>query len=172
MPSRASTYACRNTKQDINIFPMFVSQHAKEVMISRDGPSFQTGGTRIVGGETLAGWGAIARSPSGRIDFVFRPVITTEALFPFSQAKTHSNNSAEMTAMMEALLFLGPRGPVARYANSCIYCHSKQCCWFVLGHDSSRHACSALACQQSMLGVQHFVTAHDATRVPHQELGE
>ena len=50
-----------------------------------------------------------------------------------------------MTAMMEALSFLGPRGLVARYANSCVYCHSKQCCWCVLGPGSTRHACSALA---------------------------
>ena len=45
---------------------------------------------------------------------MFGPVITTEAHLAFSGARTHSNNTAETTAMIEALSFLGPRGPVAR----------------------------------------------------------
>ena len=32
-----------------------------------------------------------------------------------------SNNTTEMTAMVEALSFLGPRGPVARESNSCVF---------------------------------------------------
>ena len=63
---------------------------------------------------------------------MFGPVITMEAHLAFSDARTHSNNTAEMTAMIEALSFLGPRGPVARDANSCIYCDSKHAagvCW-------------------------------------------
>ena len=75
--------------------------------------------------KTLAGWCAIARSPHGRIDMRFGPVTTTEAHLAFSGARTHSNNTAEMTAMIEVLSFLGPRGPVARDANSCIYYGSK-----------------------------------------------
>ena len=71
-------------------------------------------GTRVVNGETLAGWGVIARSFHRRIDVMFGPVITTEAHLAFSGARTHSNNTAEITAMVEALSFLGPRGPVAR----------------------------------------------------------
>ena len=43
---------------------------------------------------------------------MFGPVITTEAHLAFSGAKTHPNNTAELTAMIEALSFLGPRGPV------------------------------------------------------------
>ena len=48
---------------DFRIFPTFVPQHAKEVMASRDGPSFADEGTLVVDGETLAGRCAIARSP-------------------------------------------------------------------------------------------------------------
>ena len=51
---------------------------------------------------------------------MFGPVITTEAHLAFSGAGIHSNNSAEMTAMVEALSFLGPHGPVARDEQSCI----------------------------------------------------
>ena len=40
---------------------------------------------------------------------MFGPVITTETHPAFSGARTHSNNSAEMSAMIEALSFLGPR---------------------------------------------------------------
>ena len=36
---------------------------------------YTDGGTRIVDGETLAGWGVISRSPHGRIDIVFGPVV-------------------------------------------------------------------------------------------------
>ena len=72
-------------------------------------------------GETLAGWGVISRSLHRRIDIMFGPVVTTEAHLAFSGARTHSNNTAEMTAMIEALSFLGPQGPVARDEQSCIF---------------------------------------------------
>ena len=52
---------------------------------------------------------------------MFGPVVTTEAHLSFAGAKAHSNNTAEMTAMIEALSFLGPRGPVARDEQSCIF---------------------------------------------------
>ena len=64
---------------------------------------FSDGGTRVVDGETLAGCGVIARSAHGRIEIMFGPVITTEAHLAFSGARTHSNNTAKMTAMIEAL---------------------------------------------------------------------
>ena len=102
-------------------FPMIVPQHVKEAMISEDGPFFQTGGTRVVDGETLAGWGVISRSHHGRIDITFGPVVTTEAHLAFSGARAHSNNTAEMTAMIEALSFFGPHGPVTRDEQSCIF---------------------------------------------------
>ena len=56
---------------------------------------------------------------------MFGPVITTEAHPAVSGARTHSNNTAEMYAMVEALSFFGPRGPVARDLNSCIFHDSK-----------------------------------------------
>ena len=92
----------------------------------------------------------------GRIDIVFGPAITMEAHLAFSDARTHSNNTAEMTAMIEALSFLGPRGPVARDANSCIYCDSKHAAgvrWSTI--QARTHVQLALPCQQSMLRVPH-----------------
>ena len=74
---------------------------------------FSVGGTRVVDCEILAGWGVIYRSPHGSIDVMFGPVVTTEAHLAFSGARTHSNNTAEMTAMIEALSFFGPQVPVA-----------------------------------------------------------
>ena len=53
--------------------------------------------------------GVISRSPHGRINVMFGP----EAHLAFSGARIHSNNTAEMTAMIEALSFLGLHGPVA-----------------------------------------------------------
>ena len=91
------------------------------------------GGTRVADGETLAGWGVISRSPHGRIDVMFGPVVTTEAHLAFSGARTHSNNTAEMIAMIEALSFIGPHGPVARDEQSCIYYDSKHAAGDCLG---------------------------------------
>ena len=58
--------------------------------------------------------------PHGRIDVMFGPLVTTEAHLAFSGARIHSNNTSELTAMIEALSFLGPRGPVTRDEQSCI----------------------------------------------------
>ena len=137
---------------DTRIFTMFVTQYAKEAMISRDGPP-----TRVVDGETFGGWGVPSpRPPDGRNNIMFGLVITTEAHVAFSSARTRSNNTAEMTAMIEALSFLGPRGPVARDANSCIYYDSKHAAGVCFGTIQARtHVQLALACQRSMPSVQH-----------------
>ena len=123
------------------------------------GWSFHTdGSTRLVNGETVAGWCAIARSHHGSIFYVyimFGPVVTTKAHLAVAGARTHSNNTAEMSAMIEALSFLGPLCPVARDANSCIYYDSKHAAGVCLGTVQARtHVQLALACQQSMLKVQ------------------
>ena len=87
---------------------------------------------------------------------MFGPVITTEAHLAFAGARTHSDNTADMSAMNEALSFLGPHGPFARDANSCIYCDSKHAAGICFGTIQARtHVQLALACQQSMLSVQH-----------------
>ena len=67
---------------------------------------FSDGGTRVVDGQTLAGWCVISRSPHGRTDVMFGPVITTEAHLAFSGARAHSNNTAEMTAILKHCLSL------------------------------------------------------------------
>ena len=87
---------------------------------------------------------------------MFGPVTTTEAHLAFSGSRCHSNNTADMSAMIEALSFLGHRGPVARDANSCIYQDSKHAagvCWGTI--QARPHVQLALAWQQSMLKVQH-----------------
>ena len=81
---------------------------------------------------------------------MFGPVITTEAHLAFAGARTQSNKTAEMSAMIEALSILGPRGPVARDANSCIYYDSEHTA--CLGTVQARtHVQLAFACKQSML---------------------
>ena len=73
-----------------------------------------------------------------------------------SSSRSLRCNTAEMTAMIEALSFLGPRGPVARDENSCIYFDSKHAAGVCLGTIQARtHVQLALACQQSTLRVQH-----------------
>ena len=87
--------------------------------------------------------GVISRSPHGRFDVMFGPVVTTEAHLAFSGARIHSNNTAEMTAMIEALSFLGPRGPVTRDKQSCILLRFYACCLYLSGHDPGSHTCAA-----------------------------
>ena len=54
------------------------------------------------------------------IDVMFRPFIITCAHLAFSGARIHSNSTAEMTAMFQALSFLGPHGPVIHDEQLCI----------------------------------------------------
>ena len=87
---------------------------------------------------------------------MFGPVITTEAHLAFSGARTHSNNTAEMTAMIGALSFLGPHGQVARDVESCVYYDSKHVAGVSLVTIQARtHVQLALACQRSRLTMQH-----------------
>ena len=61
-----------------------------------------------------------------------------------------------MTAMIEALSFLGPHGPVARDVESCIFHDSKHAAGVCLGTIQARtHVQLALACQRSTLCAQH-----------------
>ena len=77
-----------------------------------DNPSMEFGRSQEQEGgypgsvESLAGWGVISRTPHGRIDVMFGPVVTTEAQLAFSGARIHSNNTAEMTALIKHCLFL------------------------------------------------------------------
>ena len=107
---------------------------------------YTDGGTRVVDGETLAGWCVISRSHHGRIDVMFGPV-ATEAHPAFSGARTHSNNTAEMTAMIKALYFLGPHGPVARDE-----LHAAGLCMGTI--QARTHVQLALACQRFMILAQ------------------
>ena len=116
---------------------------------------FSDGGNRVVDSETLAGWSVISRSLRGRIYVMFGPVITTEAHLAFSGARRHSKNTAEMTAMIEALSFLGLRGPVTHDEGSCIYFDSMHAAGICLGTIQARtHVQHALACQQSLIHAQ------------------
>ena len=73
---------------------------------------------------------------------MFGPVVTTGDHLAFSGARTHSNNTAEMTAMIEALSFLGSHGPVARDEQSCIYYDSLHAAGVCLGHDPDSYTCA------------------------------
>ena len=85
---------------------------------------------------------------------MFGPVVTTKAHLALSGARTHSNNTAEMTAMIEAFSF-GPRGPVT-HDESHVFFYSMHAAGICLGTIQDRpHVELALACQQSMIRVQH-----------------
>ena len=62
--------------------------------------------------------GAIRRPLHGRIDVMFGLVITTEVHLALAGARVHTNNTAEMSAMVEAFSYLGLHGPIAREAHA------------------------------------------------------
>ena len=116
---------------------------------------YTDGGTRVVDGETLAGWVVISRSPHGCNDVMFAPVVTIEVHLAFSGARTHSNSTAEMTAAIEAFSFLGLCGPVTRDEQSCIDYASMHAACICLGTIQARtHVQLALVCQ-SVICAQH-----------------
>ena len=99
---------------------------------------FSDGGTRVENAQTFSEWCVIARSHHGRIDVMFGLVITAETRSAFSGVRTISNNTAEMTAMIESLSFFGPRGPVARDVESCIFFDSQHIAGVWLGTSQAR----------------------------------
>ena len=54
-------------------------------------------------GEILTGWGVISRSPHGKINVMLDSVVTKEAHLDIFCDNTHSNNTSEPTAKIEAL---------------------------------------------------------------------
>ena len=97
----------------------------------------------------------ISRSLRGRIFVLLGPVITNEAHLAFSGARIHSNNTAGMTAMIEAWSFLGLRGLVTHDEQSLLY-DSMHAAGICLGTIQARtHVQLAVACQQSMIRAQH-----------------
>ena len=68
--------------------------------------------------------------------------------------------------MIEALSFLGPRGPLARDEQSCIYYDSLHAAGLCLSTIQARtHVQLALACQRSMILDQRKTSTHHATCV-------
>ena len=72
---------------------------------------------------------------------ILGPVITTEAHLAFAGARVHSNNTAEMSAIVDALSFLWLQGrlPVMHV----LVFSMIPSCWCLLGHNSCSHARTA-----------------------------
>ena len=77
---------------------------------------------------------------------MFGPDITTKAHVAFASARVHSNNTAEMSALVDVFSFLGPHGPVARDAHSCVFYDSEHAAGFCVGtiHARTRTAWTLL----------------------------
>ena len=80
----------------------------------------------------------------------------------------HSNNTAEMSGIIEALSFSRARGPVARDACSCVFYDSQHAAGVCLGTIHARtHVQLGLSCQQLLLKVQRrlrFTNTSTVTR--------
>ena len=123
----------------------------------------------------LALWrGVISRSLHGRFYVKFGPFVTTEAHLAFSGARTHSNNTAEVTAMIETFSFLGFRGPVTHNEQSRISCDSMHAAGFFFGStvQARTHVQVAFACPQSLIRVQHKLRLTTEQRKYRSQAGE
>ena len=115
---------------------------------------YTDGGTRSAEGETSAGWGAVARSPHGRLFIMFHLVITTEAHLAYAGTRHHSNKTAELSSIIKALSFLGPNGPVARDSQDSIFYDSRHAASICLGTVQSRaNVTLGLTCQGLLLQI-------------------
>ena len=99
------SFACQLSKPDIRIFPTLEPLHVKKATTSKDGPFTQMEELVSLMDETSTSWGAVARSPDGRLFFMFGtviPVIATEAHLAYAGARIHANNTAELSSIVEA----------------------------------------------------------------------
>ena len=69
---------------------------------------------------------------------MFGPVVTIEAHPTYSGARIHSNDTAEMSATIDALSFLGRQGPLTHDEQSCIYYGSLHAAGICLGTIQAR----------------------------------
>ena len=110
-------------RPDIRIFPMLVPLHVKEAMIIVGGLFYSGGGTRVVDGKNYC-WMECDFTIILMEELMSRLVLSCHhrgsSRFLWV-ARTHSNNTAEMIAMIEALSFLGLHGPVARDENMLLF---------------------------------------------------
>ena len=135
LQSRAKTFVCRNPTQDPCTFPTLLPQHVKEVMISRDGPFLETG---VLALWMVKRWLDVVSLHDLPMEELMSCLVLSSQqrlILLFTGARTDSNNTqqqvpeltpttpnknSQMTAMIEALSFLGPFGPVVRDMDSCI----------------------------------------------------
>ena len=68
---------------------------------------YTNGGTRVVDGETLAGWGVISRYPRGRIFVLFGPVILHRGSSRFLWCQNSQGQRPCVTKIKHALQVLG-----------------------------------------------------------------
>ena len=150
-PTKSSAY--QSSKPDIRIFPMLVPLHVTGAMISVDGLFIQMGELASLMVKFLLDE-VLFHDPMDELMLCLVPS-SPPRLISLSLEPKHNPNTAEMTAMIEALSFLGPHGPVARDEQSCIYYESQHAAGVCLGTIQARtHVQLALARQKSMILAQ------------------
>ena len=73
------SFAWRLSRPDFRISPDIRTTTREKGNDFQGWAIYTEGGTRVSEGKTSAGWGAVARSPHGRLNVMFFPVITTNA---------------------------------------------------------------------------------------------
>ena len=86
---------------------------------------------------------------------MFGLVITTEAHLAYAGARIHSNNTAELSSIVEALSFPWAPWPLARDSHSYIFYDSTHAASICLGTVQSRaNVPLGLTCQRLLLQTQ------------------
>ena len=156
LQSRTKTSACQSSEPDIHIFPKFVPQHVKEAMITVDGQLVQMRVLALLMVELLLDGESFHDLSVEEYLSCLVPSSPPRLISLSLVPKHNPDNTAEMTVMIEALSFVCPQGPETRDEQSCFYYDSKHVAGVCLGTIQARtHVQLALACQQSMIRVQH-----------------
>ena len=153
-------FACRLSKTKIRISPNIRTTTREKGNDFQGWAVYTDGGTCVSEGKTVAGWGAVARSPGGRMSVMFGPVSTTEAHLAYAGARLHSNNTVELSSIIEALSCLGPNGPVApRFTSLCLL-RLRARGQHLLGYDSVTRECLLGFDTPSLIKAANHYAAH------------
>ena len=110
--------------------------------------TYTDGGTRVVDGETLAGWCDFPIPSWAHQCHVWCcHYHRGSPCFLWCQNSLQQHRCNDM---IEALSFLGPHGPVTYDEQSSYLLRFCACCWYLFGHCSSSYSCAACTCMSTI----------------------
>ena len=133
-------FACWLPRPDIRIFPTLGPQRAKKAMISMVGLQTLTEELAPLMVKPQAGWGAVARSPNGRIHISCWPGCHNRSTSRARKSQTPLQQHRSALEYGRGALCPWAHGPVDRESRSCSFFDSKHGASICLGRVQTRGA--------------------------------